>query len=396
MRQIIPLAGDGQLGDGKESSRQFRGLLAELPLADLTRYADECLHSLEDKKKRFPDAGYALQDVVNETGVRIGFSVESGRYHGVIGQPGHDGLWRMEGDPRALIVEVKTSDTYRIHLDTTVVSYRRFLVAERKIDPDNTAFLVVVGSEDTGGLEAQIRGSRHAWDCRMISVDALMRLAKLREEIDSPDVARRIREILFPKEFTKLDEIVEALFFTAEDSKQESDEDAILGQDASTESPDILEKPVNFLNACVEKVEFALKVKRGISATLVRRSGHRSSATFLTPEGNERVICLVSKNHSEKKEEGYFWFTLRQYHAMFLNESQHSWLALGCGSAETVCLIPWEKFSPMLDSFNPARDLNREGWHIHIIRRQGHLVFSRKAGFASEDASEYLLTGSKQ
>ena len=50
----------------------------------------------------------------------------------------------------------------------------------------------------------------------------------------------------FPKEFTKLDEIVEALFFTAEDSKQESDEDAILGQDASTESPDIRKKTGQF------------------------------------------------------------------------------------------------------------------------------------------------------
>jgi len=34
--------------------------------------------------------------------------------------------------------------------------------------------LIVVGRQDTGELEAQIRGSRHAWDIRLISAEALL------------------------------------------------------------------------------------------------------------------------------------------------------------------------------------------------------------------------------
>ena len=81
--------------------------------------------------------------------------------------------------------------------------------------------LLVVGRQDTGDLEAQIRGSRYAWDIRIVSVDALLRLMKIKEEVEDPLIVQRIHSILIPREFTRLDEIADVLFSAAEDIKQD-------------------------------------------------------------------------------------------------------------------------------------------------------------------------------
>jgi hypothetical protein len=66
----------------------------------------------------------------------------------------------------AMAAEVKTSDTYRISLDA-ISDYRQKLLSAGLVVGE--PFLIVVGRQDTGELEAQMRGSRHAWDIRLIS-----------------------------------------------------------------------------------------------------------------------------------------------------------------------------------------------------------------------------------
>src|SRR5213593_3098411 len=88
VQQVIGISGDGKLRDGSSASSEFRQLLGYVPSSILSRYASQCL---ED---RFDGSGFALQDIINEVGRRLGFSVEAGRYRGVQGEVGFDGLWR--------------------------------------------------------------------------------------------------------------------------------------------------------------------------------------------------------------------------------------------------------------------------------------------------------------
>lgn len=149
-RQIIQFSGEGTLRDGNDTSREIRELLSAVDLRRLTDFASECV------SKSFPESGFALQDIVNQIGLRLGFSVEFGRYRGVPTEVGFDGLWTAK-DGHTLLIEVKTTDTYRINLDT-ITEYREKLIASRKIS-ERSSILVVVGRQDTGDLEAQIRGS---------------------------------------------------------------------------------------------------------------------------------------------------------------------------------------------------------------------------------------------
>ncbi len=174
VEQLIVFAGDGKLADESSGSAEFRKFLAQVPSDFLARYANECLAS------RFVGSGLALQDIVNEVGSRLETKVIPGRYRGQAGTSGHDGLWNFDG--HCLVVEVKTTDAYRIDLER-IVAYRKALLNSGELEEDETSILIVVGRQDTGDLEAQIRGSRHAWDIRMISVDALLRLMVIKESV---------------------------------------------------------------------------------------------------------------------------------------------------------------------------------------------------------------------
>jgi len=115
VQQIIAFAGDGHLRDGKPASFEFREFLSNLASNLLINYAEQCL---EDS---FNGSGFALQDII-EVGTRLGFGVLPGRYRGASGQIGYDGLWEFPSG-HTIIVEVKTTDAYRIDLETVVPEF---------------------------------------------------------------------------------------------------------------------------------------------------------------------------------------------------------------------------------------------------------------------------------
>jgi hypothetical protein len=166
-----------------------------------------------------------LQDLVNELGRRLDYKVTNGRYQGTPTKIGFDGIW-VSGEGHSIVVEVKTTDTYRISLDT-IATYRKRLTDTGELGSPSS-ILIIVGREDTGELEAQVRGSRHAWDIRLISADALIKLVELKEGADAPDTDRKIRSLLAPMEYTRLDEMIDVMFSTAKDveSAAEAEGDA--------------------------------------------------------------------------------------------------------------------------------------------------------------------------
>jgi hypothetical protein len=226
--QILSAAGDGRLRDGTESSRELRQYLSEVPTEKLGQYAEQCL------ERSFDSSGLVLQDIVNEIGQRLSFKVEPGLYRGRQNQVGFDGIWRHADEPE-IVVEVKTTDYYAVNLDR-LNKYRDRLAAAGAISR-SASFLVVVGRDDTNSLEAQIRGSRYAWDMRLISVDALIRSVLINEKSDNIETANKIRQILRPIEYTRIDRIIDLVFATAEEleSSQEI-------QTLSTDSPPVGDK----------------------------------------------------------------------------------------------------------------------------------------------------------
>ena len=371
--QIIGFAGDGKLGDKSTAPAEFRAFLARIPAEILSRYAEECL------TQGFGQSGLALQDIVNEMAHRLGFNVEHGRYRGIRNEIGHDGIWTGP-DGHSIVVEVKTTDAYRLPIET-VANYRRNFIKRNRITEENSSILVVVGREDTGELEAQIRGSRHAWDVRLISIGALVRLMQIRQEVDDPNTESRIRSLLVPREYTRLDEIIDLVFSTAEELLEETP------PDTEDEEPNRLlagaqkDRPVSFNDAC------AVQISKHLSADLTKQS----RITFADADQGLTVTCAVSKEFEDPKGTGY-WFGFHPHQLEKLRQAKTGYAAFGCGSPDQIALLPFSFLELQLDGMNQTH-VNEEKsyWHIQIHREGGHWVLHRRKGQAWPDITDKML-----
>lgn len=348
--QILTFSGDGKLKDHNNTCQEFRSFISILPTDTLEQFVNECLATT------FDSAPYALQDLVNELGARIGFTVENGLYRGRPNAIGFDGLWQSEDHD--IIVEVKTSDTYTIDLDT-IATYRNRLIEEQRIKIENSSILLVVGRNDTGGWEAQIRGSKYAWDMRMISVDSLIKLLRLKEELlDDENTFAHICQILKPLEFTKLDYLIDTIFITGKDAQ--TIDGGSLSDDGDSLDPDIeiqaiKPAPVNFNSDCIASIE------KWLSLTLFKRT----RTLYENKEKTIGLICTVSKNHGSNEAPKY-WFAFHPHQKESLSKYETAYVSFGCGSSDTIFMFEYHEFLSYLDKMWTTKNGDRMFWHIHI------------------------------
>ena len=365
VQQIIAFSGEGQLKDGSKTSAEFRYFLAHIPSDFISKYAEQCLND------KFNESGLALQDIVNQIGNRLGFATMDGRYRGSSKEIGFDGLWNSP-DGHGILVEVKTTDAYRIDLNT-IARYRNALIDEKKLAPDKSSILIVVGRIDTGDLEAQIRGSRFAWDIRLISVDALLRLMKIKEEIEDPNIVKRIHETLIPREYTKIDGIIDLLFAAAEDIKQD---------EIQTEEEGEVKKskftPVSYHAACIKRLTEDLKMP------LIRQS----KAAYYSADKEVGIVCSISREH---KGHDLYWFAFHPHQKEYLEKFNKAFVAFGCGSENQILKIPFDVFKEWLDGFNKTEKPDRSYWHVHISKEGDKFTLRRKKGYSNIDLTEYII-----
>jgi len=371
IQQLVALAGDGNLRDESDTCRELRQYLAAVPTEVLGQYLNECLSA------SFTGSGFVLQDLVNELGRRLGCDVEQGSYRGKVGGIGYDGIWRFPGG-YAIVVEVKTTDAYTIRLDT-LAEYRRKLNKEDRITEDSSV-LIVVGRKDTDSLEAQVRGSRHAWDMRLISADKLLKLVQLKENADSNATIDKIRTVLTPLELTKVDFIVDLLATTAEDLGGDLEEE-LEQEEAGAKGREKKFTPVAFNSGIAETV----------GAHLGLQFAKQTRSLFVNPDSRVSVRCLASRSYEAGGKTG-FWYA---FHPYYLEEAANygkNYVAFGCGAPERVILFELDEFAQGLGSLNTTHKEDRMYWHVQFFELTGGEVrLVQKGGGPGIDVTQKKL-----
>jgi hypothetical protein len=348
IEQVVSSAGDGNLRDNSPCSEELRQFLRFVPTETLCRYAQYCLDNSFDK------GGLVLQDIVNEFGQRLDFDVEHGLYQGKKTAVGFDGIWRTKNEPE-LIIEVKTTDYVTVSLDK-LANYRSRLVEEKRVAPTSKV-LIVVGREDTGALEAQVRGSRYAWDMRLISIDGLMKLVQIKEKSDDEDTLRQIRTLLQPFEYTKVDQIIDVIFSTARDVEvQQTAEEAIAEPKSEKRTFEWTDREV--LNEKrISAVEAFGKI-RGIEFV------KKSTTLFWTTDKKTRVCCAVSKRYGTTHP-GY-WYAYHPQWDKFLKEGEESYFLLTCMDLDDAFALPYKWITTQKQFLDMTERGDRSYWHIRL------------------------------
>ena len=390
IEQVVATAGDGVLKDGSLCSQELQSYFAEIPSEKLATYVNQCLSSKLEK------GGMILQDLVNEFGRRLDYKVTNGRYQGTVNAVGYDGIW-LSPEKGTIITEIKTTDAYRISLDT-IAGYRQKLLAAGTIIGD-PSILIVVGRQDTGEVEAQIRGSRHAWDIRLISAEALVKLVKLKENSDDPETGRKIRSVLSPLEYTRLDRLVDVMFTAATDAipvavdlDAESDisEPATVDEPARTSAtsenagvweftaPALLEK---------KRDEIVKAMSHHMGAPLIKKS----RALFWSADHSKRIGCTISKRYTKRPTYPY-WYAFHPQWKDFLAEGEEAFVVLGCMDLSQAFAIPLKVIQEVLPDLNTTETERGTYWHLHVVQgAKGDFELLVPKRSAKMELSPYLV-----
>ena len=221
--------------------------------------------------------------------------------------------------------------------------------------------LLIVGREDTGELEAQVRGSRHAWEMRLISVDSLVNLVKLKENTEDEDTAEKIRSILIPMEYTRLDGLIDVMFTAVRDvesvvenespqQETSTEESGEKGNWEFTESALIDEKRTNILRA-IERINDVKLVKK-------------SRALYWTSDRSLGVACTISKRYYGKNF--LYWYAYHPGWQDFLSKTNKGYFALGGMDLNVAFSIPLDVIQSKLPELNTTTKNGKTYWHIQI------------------------------
>ncbi len=288
-----------------------------------------------------------------------------------------------------MLLEVKTTDAYRINLDT-IAEYRHKLVADQRIQESASSILLAVGRQDTGDLEAQIRGSRHAWDVRVISTDALVRLMEIKEQMSDWETSSRINGILRPMEYTRIDGIIDLLFSTAKDIQTPDDEAP--DQEAADDDVTLAEQTSTVFDHDRARAMALEKLEAHIG-TVLKKKGR---VFWGSADGRYNVVCLSSRPYGRDTDAPRFWYGVNPRHKPFLQDCEKGYMLFACGTEYTPVAVPTTEFLPMLTTFKtsppqPTEDKPLHHWHVKIHRPGERAEIDMSLAGGRTDISRFVV-----
>ena len=212
-----------------------------------------------------------------------------------------------------------------------------------------------------------MRGSRHAWDIRLISAEALIKLIQLKENPDDPETGRKIRGLLTPFEYTRLDRLIDTMFTAATDIEVMVESELPGENDDSQDTAGArAEKGVwqftasNLLN---DKRELMIAaVSRSVGSVLVKKS----RALFWSADHHTRIACTISKRYTKRNAYPY-WYAFHPQWDEFLREGKDAFAVFGCMDLPFAFSIPFGIFRPVVDGLNTTQKEDGSSyWHVHI------------------------------
>lgn len=201
---LVDIAGD--YSDDSTSAERFRDILQDEQTTseEVEQFLNEALNGSESYHNR------ALQDIINNIGQRLGFTVEYGPYQGTTNNIGNDGLWTSNAGEGVedvhLVVETKKSTAYTID-PGQAGGYMEELADDRDFHPSSVYGLYVIGDDDVETVVSTIRGSEYRDRIRSIPASQLLTLLEIQEE--SGLQHEQILNLLLPLDTINVGSLVE-------------------------------------------------------------------------------------------------------------------------------------------------------------------------------------------
>ena len=204
---------------------------------------------------------------------------------------------------------------------------------------------------------------------------------QIRQEVEDPNTENRIRSLLVPREYTRVDEIIDLVFSTAEDLLVDTAPEVGDGEANLSQTEVQKDKPVSFNSAC------AARISNRLSVDLTKQS----RITFADADREITVTCAVSKEYYDPKRAGY-WFAFHPHQLEKLQRSKVGYAAFGCGSPDHIALLPISFLELQLGGMNQTRTSEeRSYWHVQIYKDGNQWVLRRRKDQDWPDITDKML-----
>lgn len=170
---------------------------------------------------------------------------------------------------------------------------------------------------------------------RLISAEALLNLVRIKESTEGRNTAQKIRRLLIPMEFTRLDGLIEVIFATAKDVEMTAQADG-----GSTDPATLDEKR--------EQIVAGLARRLGVNLTRCGRA-----VRYWDSAHERRVAVTISRRYPGKGQvAAYYWYDCHPQSNDFLAEGKESYLVLGCVDKDVTFALPLPILQAQLPKLN--------------------------------------------
>lgn len=203
---------------------------------------------------------------------------------------------------------------------------------------------------------------------RVISAASLVQLLQIKEKSAANQTIEKIRDLLQPFEYTRLDRIVDVIFDAASDVEQQTDieretqdEEA---QDDPAEAGDAPRQQSRTDPALMN--ELKARILDTVSGQLGVKLIKRRAALFESLDGSKRVCVSLSKRYNNRHQ--HYWYAYHPAWDQFLSGAPHATHLLGCMDRNEAYALPWQFLHARLPFLNQTvRENGLNYWHIGLI-----------------------------
>lgn len=192
----------------------------------------------------------------------------------------------------------------------------------------------------------------------------------VKEELDDELLHSKIKKVLLPFEYTRVDEIVNLVFETQQESDQKAQTAEQL-EEADTDAPAKSTKVPKFVPQFTPKQELIAKRASIINTFFGAKKAQPEALTIASFEDAAkklRVICTISKKY--ERGDGGYWYAVHPRNIEFLKDASDGYLILGCMGLDVAYALPLKFVEGLLDELNKTEKEDHYYWHM-IVQLDG-------------------------
>jgi hypothetical protein len=184
-----------------------------------------------------------------------------------------------------------------------------------------------------------------------------------KEEVDDKSLIERIRRILIPFEYTRVDNIVDLVFETQQETDQKAQTAADLQSEEGTESAN--QKPGTWEFTPRDKLdEKRLEIIQSFFKSKNATPVQRTRTNFSDATNQIGVACAVSKRY--KRDYQPYWYALHPKWLEFMRSVNEGFFVLGCMDRNEAYALPLAFIEQILEAMNTTEKGDKKYWHVAL------------------------------